>query len=316
MAAEPGEVVLNLEPAGFSPCARQTWEKAGEYIEAEFDSAAEHAAASRATTLIVRLQRPISRQVLERYPRLRCLVSATTGLDHLDLAALQDRGVRLLSLRGEQEFLKTIPSTAELAFGLIIALLRNIPAAHAAVLDGRWDRDAFRGRQLQGRRLGIVGMGRTGSMVAAFGQAFGMQVAYNDPHGPEARAYRPYDRLDALLADSEIVSVHVHLTDETRGLLGENIKRAGCRGLYLVNTSRGAVLDESAIVASLQSGVLAGLATDVLATELDGVARNLIVDAARDGLNVIVTPHIGGATSDAMQACEELMARRFQEAQV
>lgn len=305
-----GEVVFNAEPLGYSPRARAEWERIGSYHAGALDDPSLGSVREEATVLIVRLARRIDATVLGTFPSLRHLVSATTGLDHIDLDELARRGIRLWCLRGETEFLGTIPSTAEHTMALMLALLRHVPAAVRSVACGEWQRDRFRGRQLKGRRLGLVGLGRTGRMVAGYGQAFGMDVAYFDPNVADP-AWRRFDSLDGLLANSEIVSLHVHLDETTRGMIGAGQFERMQTGAWLVNTSRGALVDEAALTASLRAGRLAGAAVDVIEGELGGIESSLLWQAVAEGLPVLITPHVGGATVDAMHQCEEFLAERF-----
>lgn len=303
-------VVYNAEPLGFSPAASGIWKSFAEYIEGSLDDSRLAEARACARVLIVRLARRIDAQVLDGFPKLRWLVSATTGLDHIDQEEVGRRGIEIISLRGETEFLSSIPSTAEHTMALLLALLRSIPAAVASVGRGEWERDRFRGRQLKNRRMGIVGLGRTGRMVAQYASAFGARVAYFDPHVKEV-AWEKRTHLPDLLNDSEILSLHVHLDGNTRGMIGARELALLPSGARLVNTSRGALVDEAALVAMLRSRHLAGAAVDVLAHELDDIRSSPLWQAMGDGLPLIVTPHIGGATLDAMNQCEEFIACKF-----
>jgi len=302
--------VYNAEPLGFSPAARAAWERAGSYVEGAINDPALAGARERAQVLIVRLARRIDAEVLTQFPRLRWLVSATTGLDHLDLDAMKAHGIDVVSLRGETEFLSSIPSTAEHTMALLLSLLRFMPAAVASVAQGEWTRDRFRGRQLKGRTLGLVGLGRTGRMVAHYASAFGAQVAYVDPHVNDL-TWAKKASLEELLRESEILSLHVHLDDTTRSLIGGRELELLPSGAYVINTSRGALIDESALVDSLRSGHVAGAAVDVLANELDGIRMSPLWRAMIEGLPAVITPHIGGATVDAMHQCEEFIVGKF-----
>lgn len=301
-------IIFNGEPLGYSPIAREMWRVVGEYQEGDLGDAQSDVLA-RTTVLIVRLARRIDARVLDRCPRLTMLVSATTGLDHIDVDLVAKRGIELLSLRGETGFLSSIPSTAEHAFGLMLALLRNIVPASASVRAGLWQRDRFRGRQLKGRRLGLVGLGRTGRMVASYAAAFGMRVSYYDPHVIDQDFHR-WGNLDELLGGCEIVSLHVHLTEQTQRIIGAPQLQTMPVGAWLINTSRGGLIDERALAAQIRSGRLAGVAVDVLDNELDGIATSPLFQAMRDGYNILITPHLGGATIDAMHECEEFIARK------
>lgn len=303
-------LVYNAEPLGFSHRARADWECVGTYVEGGVDDPELITARLNAKVLIVRLGRRIDSSFLNLFPKLRWLISATTGLDHLDLTELKSRKIDILSLRGETEFLSTIPSTAEHTFALLLAMLRNLPAAVASVQNGNWMRDTYRGRQLKGRKLGLVGLGRTGRMVAEYATAFGVRIAYFDP-GVDDPSWKKKETLDDLLIDSEIVSLHVHLDESTVRMIGRRELGLLQDGAMLVNTSRGALIDEDALVESLRTGRMAGVAVDVLANELVDICNSPLWCAMKSGLPVIITPHVGGATLDAMQQCEEFIAQKF-----
>lgn len=265
--------------------------------------------------LVVRLRYTVDREMLDCAPNLRVIVSPTTGLNHIELEEAKRRGVEVLSLRGESGFLRTIPATAELTWGLVLALHRKIPQAMLAVRSGIWDRDTFRGRDLCGKTLGVVGLGRIGRMVAGFGLAFGMKVLAVDPASPSTEAGVTLCGLSFLLEESDLVSLHVPLMPETLGMIGHGEFARMKRGSYFINTSRGELIDESALVKALESGHLAGAAVDVLQGEhgenKSWMAENPLAVYARQHDNVVVTPHIGGATLESMAMTEVFMAEKF-----
>lgn len=257
----------------------------------------------------VRLARRVRREDVPERPRAKWVVVAATGTDHLDRMALEEAGVRILSLRGERAFLETISATAELALGLLLALARRIPWAFDGVRRGAWDRDAFRGLELRGLRAGIIGFGRLGRMMARYLDAMGMEVSAYDPHAPVTAPARAAESLDALLAESDVVSLHVPLDGTTHGLIGRARFARMKRGALLVNTSRGAVIDEGALLDALRDGVLGGAALDVLADESAVSSSHALVAHAATHDNLLLTPHIGGAAHGVMQRAEEHMVR-------
>ena len=304
--------ILNLEPDGYSSRAREILETVGEVTEKTFDRAGLLKAVAECEILITRFGHAMDKELFSAAPNLRALVSATTGLDHIDLKAAAENGVTVLSLRGETEFLEGLSATAELAWGLTLSLLRHIPQAFQSVKEGDWDRDAFRGNELRGKGLGLLGLGRLGRMVAEYGRAFGMAVASYDPYTPDwPQAVEFCPTLDTLLQDTQVLSLHVPLNEETKGLIGEAQLARLPEGAVLINTSRGAVVDEAALLAALESGHLAGAGLDVVADELaDGPSRALLAHA-RDHGNLIITPHMGGATVESMEKAEVFMAQKL-----
>jgi D-3-phosphoglycerate dehydrogenase len=307
------KVVLNVEPYGYSETAKKLWRKKGyTYRETSWKKINDTSYFPRVTILIVRLGKYIDKNVLSKFPDLTTLITATTGLDHIDLDDVKLKGIRLVSLRGQTRFLKTLPSTAEMTWALLLALLRKIPQANESVKSRSWNRDKFRGYQLKGKMLGIIGLGRVGSMVARYAHAFGMQICYFDPFVSNTRLKRCRS-LNELLKQSDIITLHLHLTETSQNLLNSTNLKMVKSGCFLINTSRGGLLDETAVVSFLKKkhnkshGKIAGIATDVLTSELVDIKASPLWQAQQRGENIIITPHLGGATWDAMWACEEFI---------
>lgn len=265
---------------------------------------------TKVTVLLVGLSARIDRDVMDRAPNLKVVATPTTGLDHMDLEELKRRGVAVLSLRGEREFLDSITATAELSCALMLALARNVVAAHTSVVGGRWNREAFEGSSLYGKTLGIIGRGRLGTMMAGYGEALGMTVIFADPNVDGGVS------LEELLEESDVVSIHAHLSEETEGLICERSLSRMKTSALLINTSRGKIVDEDVLVAALEAGEIAGYATDVLAEELTfkGIAHGNLIDFAKKHSNVIITPHIGGMTREAREATDVFIAERLRTA--
>jgi D-3-phosphoglycerate dehydrogenase len=306
--------ILNAEPENYSPEARRILTSIGELVERRLSQAELSKWVSDFDVLIVRLGLVVDKEVIEAGHRLRAIVTATTGLDHIDVESAKARGIAVLSLQGETDFLRGIPATAEHTWGLLLALVRRIPQAFESVRAGEWNRDAFRGHDLEGKRLGIVGLGRIGEKVAHYGIAFGMKVFAYDPYRkcwPDtvSRCISLHD----LLRCSEVLSLHVPLNQETQGMIGKIELSLLPRGAVLVNTSRGAVLDEEALVEALEKGHLGGAAVDVIEAEFDVTRRQRspLLEYARQHSNLIITPHIGGATVESMAKTEVFMAKKL-----
>ncbi len=306
--------ILNLEPQGYSADARAVLATLGTVHDGPFQRRELLDRISAYDVLIVRLGHQIDQEVLDAGKHLKVIVSATTGLDHIDLEAAQARGIVVMSLKGEQSFLSSITATAEHTWGLLLALVRRITEACDSVKAGYWDRDAFKGHDLAGKRLGIVGLGRLGKQVAAYGAVFRMSVNAFDPRldvWPETVMRRL--SLRDLAAESDVLSLHVHLAPDTVGLVGKAELEALPRGAVLLNTSRGHILDEGALLEALESGHLAGAALDVLTGErsVDRRQDHPLLAYARRNRNLLITPHIGGATHEAMARTEIFMAHKL-----
>lgn len=305
--------ILNVEPFGYSEEARARLQGVGELVEREVTRPELLAIVPSFDVIIIRFAHRVDRELLDAAVRLKAICTATTGLDHIDVEHANRNGVAVLSLKGERAFLDTIHATAEHTWALLLALIRRVPQAFNAVVAGEWDRDRFRGRELNGRTLGVVGLGRVGRKVAGFGVAFGMRVAAVDPYCREwMEGVDRAQTLAELLVSSDVVSLHVPLNDETIGLIGDKEIRHIRRGGFLINTSRGEVLREQAAVDALTAGQLAGVAVDVLAGERDGaVTTSPLIGYAREHDTVIVTPHIAGATTESMAKTELFIVEKL-----
>jgi D-3-phosphoglycerate dehydrogenase / 2-oxoglutarate reductase len=264
--------------------------------------------------VIIRLKYLIDASLLAKVPALKVISTATTGLDHIDLQAAENRSIAVLSLRGETAFLKTVTATAEHTWGLLLALLRHIPQAHAAVVSGDWDRTKFFGRELQGRTLAIIGLGRIGQMVARYALAFRMRVIAFDPFQTEwVEGVERAESLRTALTNADVLSIHVPLSKETTHLIGAAEFHALKKGAIVLNTSRGAVLDEAALIDALERGHLGGAALDVIHDEYSPTSglRDRLIGYAATHSNLLITPHLGGATHDSLEKVEIFMAEKL-----
>jgi len=306
--------ILNAEPFGYSPEARSLLAQCGTLVEKETSRVELLNDVSNYEVLIVRLSHRIDREVIEAGPQLKAIVTATTGLDHIDVECAQAHGIAVLSLQGETDFLRSISATAEHTWALLLGLLRRIVPASLTVPHGEWDRDAFRGKELEGKHLGIVGLGRIGPRVACYGLAFGMDVAAYDPYA--ARWVDGVTRLSTLpdlLRCSDVLTLHVPLSAETRGMMGADELGLLPPDSVLINTSRGELVDETALVEALESKHLAGAALDVICNEREPQQRlqSPLLEYARTHDNLLITPHIAGATHESMAKTEVFMARKL-----
>lgn len=267
--------------------------------------------------LIIRLNNAVDREVLERAKNLKAVATPTTGTNHLDENFAAKRGVSVISLKGERKFLNSISSTAEHTFGLLLSLMRRIPVAHYSVLSGDWAREKFLGHELSGKTIGIIGFGRLGRMVARYGDTFGMTVLANETDRDVTTPfYVKLCSLETLLKKSDVVTVHVPLNDTTRNLLNARQLRLMKKDAVLLNTARGALVDEQEVVRLLRKKHLAGFAGDVLAGEEKPnfqVLNTPLVRYARMHSNVIITPHIGGAAIEAIDKTDIFIAQKLKK---
>lgn len=309
-------ITLILEPKDYSATAVATYKKLGPvYLWPEIKDSDKDTVLRGTTILVLRLAHKIDASWLDRMPNLKIIATPTTGLNHIDMAEAKRRGIKVVSLRGRTSFLKNIPSTAEKTMALMLSLIRNVPWAFEHVKQGGWNRDLFKGRQLLGKTLGLVGFGRLGKIVARYAKVFGKNVIAYDPHVAKNVFKRHgvlrVSSLEDLFRKSDIISVHAALTDETKNLIQERYFKAAKPGAYLINTARGEIIDEAALLRALKDKRIAGAALDVLWNESgDGrhLKNNPLVDYARTNSNLLIVPHLGGATYEAMQVTEDFIA--------
>lgn len=306
--------ILIAEPLDFSPDAVRLLETAGEVTLRQTDRADIPQVLADYDVFWFRLAHRIDRTLLAGPLRCRVLAVPVTGLDHIDLEACAERGVRVVSLRGEVDFLRQVRGTAELTIALTLALLRHVDRAAEHVRQGLWNRDLFRGRELFGRKVGLVGVGRLGQIAAGYFRAFGMEVLGYDPRPdfPHDVARR-VDTLEQLLSEADIVSVHVSYDRSTRHLIGARELAALQPHAVLINTSRGGIIDEAALAEAIANNRLAGAALDVLDGEPD-TAGNPLLQLARETDRVLIVPHIGGNTVESFAKTEVFLAGRVLEA--
>ena len=248
-----------------------------------------------AAALAVRSETKVNRKVMEAAPHLKVVGRAGVGVDNVDVDAATERGVIVMNTPDGNTI-----STAELTFSMLMALARKIPQAHLSMTKGEWDRKSFKGTELFGKTLGVLGMGRIGSEVAKRALAFGMKVVAYDPYLTLDRAkelgVELVDELNRLFAASDFITVHMPMTDETRGMVNAAAFAKMKDGVRLLNCARGGIINEVDLLAALESGKVAGAALDVY--EVEPLAKD---SPFRSNSKVIMTPHLGASTEEAQE---------------
>lgn len=255
----------------------------------------------------------LGREVLDAGVDLRVICTASTGTNHIDKALAAQRGVTVLSLTEERDFINRISSTAEHAFALMMAALRHVPDSFESVRRGEWDYTRFIGRQVDHLTIGVVGYGRLGGMFARYCRAFGARVLVVDPYKQVAESGIEQVGLEQLLTESEVISLHVHATNETVGMVDASWFARMKPEVLLVNTARGDVVDEEACLAFLDTHPQARLATDVLADEVRNKATNPLIERARLDHRILITPHVGGMTREGQEIAYGHAARMLSQ---
>ena len=250
-----------------------------------------------AIALLVRSETKVTRKVIEAAPQLRVVGRAGVGVDNVDVEAATEHGVVVMNTPGGNTI-----STAELSFAMLLCLARKVPQAYASMTDGKWDRKQFQGMELAGKTLGVLGLGRIGSEVARRALIFGMKVVGYDPFLTEARArdlgIELAADLDEVYRHADFITVHIPVTDQTRGMLNTKAFSRMKPKVCIVNCARGEIIVERDLLAALDSGKVAAAALDVYATEPLPSEHPF-----RKHPGIILTPHLGASTQEAQEKC-------------
>jgi len=244
--------------------------------------------------MVVRSETKVTRNVMKAATKLRVVGRAGVGVDNVDVDAATERGIVVMNTPGGNTI-----STAELAFSMMMSMARKIPQAHGSMKAGEWNRKAYSGTELNGKTLGIMGMGRIGSEVAKRAIAFNMRVLAYDPYLNPARAESlgvKLGTLDEVFAQSDFLTLHMSLTDETKGILNAAAFAKMKKGIRIVNCARGPLINETDLLAALKAGQVGAAALDVYDVEPPPKEFPL-----RDLPQVIMTPHLGASTEEAQE---------------
>ncbi len=245
-----------------------------------------------ASALVVRSETRITQRVIEAAGQLKVIGRAGVGTDNIDLEAATQRGIVVMNTPGGNTI-----STAELTFSMLMATARNIPQAHLSIKQGRWDRKSYQGVELYRKTLGILGLGRIGAEVAQRAIAFGMRVVAYDPYLSPSRARALQVEMtepDELYALADFITVHMPMSQETRGMLHREAFEKMKRGVRILNCARGGIVNETDLVEAVEKGIVSGAAFDVYVDEplpADHPFRKLD--------QIVMTPHLGASTEEA-----------------
>ena len=305
------EVTVVLEPEGYSISALRVYESLGDVVL----GGKVGRAWSVATSLVVRLGINLSEDFLSNFPQLKRIITPTTGVDHIDRKYCDHAGIKVYSLASVKDEILEITSTAELSLGLIISLVRNTHlASDAVVRDATWNRDTFKSRQLSNLTLGVIGFGRIGRMVTGYCLPIFESVLVFDiavGEGDVLTGASSHASFSDVLMTSDVVTLHANASDGQPPIIGQRELEMMKPGAMLVNTARGSLVDENALVDAIQKKRIAGYACDVLQGEPfddESIRMNPVWKLASERENIIISPHIGGCTTDAMDRTELLMA--------
>jgi len=308
--------ILNIEPENFSIKATKILSKVGKINNGPLSRENLLNKIHLYDIIIVRLSHRIDKELIDASKKLKVICSATTGLNHIDFNYAKKKGITVLSLKGETEFLNNVYATAEHTWALLLSLIRKIPYAHNSVMNGNWDRNMFKGRELNGSTIGIVGLGRIGVKIANYAISFGMNVlSYTKDQNNVFKGVTIVKKLEELIEKSDIITIHVPFNSSTKKMFGKNEFKSFKKDSILINTSRGEIIDELELIKAIKNGKIAGAAVDVISNEtsLNDLNRSKLIQFNNIEDRIIITPHIGGATYESMEKTEVFMANKIQK---
>ena len=255
----------------------------------------------------------LDKEVLQ-FSFLKVINTISTGLNHIDLDYCKEHNIDVWSLKEDYELINDLPSTSELAFGLMMSLLRNIPKSFHSVRDGNWDYEPFVGHQIKGKTIGVIGYGRLGKIMCRLFDGWGVDTFVYDPY-VDVDVEKDFEvDLTTLLEYSDVVFLHTHVTDETRGMVDDEFLSQMKQGSYLVNTARGELVNEDSIIESIEQGHLKGYGTDVIKDEFGDIQSSKLVEfSINPNNNVVITPHIGGMTIEGQTKAYTWAVSKFKD---
>ena len=261
-----------------------------------------------ADAILTRSGTTMSEEVIEAGKKLRVIGRAGVGVDNIDLAAASRRGIIVINAPSGN----TLAAT-ELTMANMLAVIRHIPQACESLHAGKWERSRFTGRQLSGKKLLIIGLGRIGGEISRRARAFGMEVIAYDPYIPQKRADSLHvelmPELEGAISLADVVTIHTPLTEETADMIDAAMLRAFKQGACLVNCARGGIVDETAVAQAVREGRLSGFATDVYSEEPLAQGHPFLAEDIKD--RIVITPHIGANTEEAQEEVSRIAARNM-----
>lgn len=268
---------------------------------------------SEIEVLFIRLKHRIDKQILDMAPNLKYICTPTTGLNHIDIQEVERREIELFSLKGETEFLNSIRATPEHTFGLALSLLRNYTNL---IMDSDTDwtiRNGFQGSELSGNRAGIIGYGRVGRILAQYLDSFGCKTRYYDTKNVvnQNKNIIKESSINSLIGNSNLIFLCASYSKENENFIDKKYLDL-MRGKYFINTARGELVDEENLIERINQGFFKGVALDVIANESGENNLDRFLGLVNDQ-NLIITPHIAGATKESMQRTDMFIVDKLEK---
>ena len=261
----------------------------------------------------IRLKNYIDKEILEN-TKIKYIVTATTGLNCIDLQYTKKKKIKVLSLKGEEKFLQNVRATPEFTITCILALLRNIKNASNAVDDYSWNRDYFKGNEIYGKTIGIIGYGRVGRIVARYLKCFGANILVCEKKEKRMPKYIKKVTLEEIFKESDIVTLHVNYEEENINMINKKLFNLIDKPIYFINTARGELVNEQDLIQAIKENKVIKAAVDVLNHEArNKIKNNKLLKFAIDSNRVLITPHLGGCTKESMEKTEVFMANKLKK---
>jgi D-3-phosphoglycerate dehydrogenase len=245
----------------------------------------------------------IDEEFINAGKKLKCICTASTGTNHIDIKYANKKNIHIISLKKYKRILEKIPSTAELAFTLMMASIRNIIPASNSVEKYQWSYLEFIGEQLKEKKIGVLGYGRLGRLFANFCLKFGAKVYFYDPFKKNiSKKIKKVSNLKSFLKSIDILSIHIHLNESTKNFLNKSLLRHLKKNILIINTSRGEIINEDDLIKFLKKNQKSKFAADVISHELGNIFKSKLIKYFKKNKNrVLLTPHLGGSTYQAQE---------------
>lgn len=245
----------------------------------------------------------INKEIIDAGEKLKCICTASTGTNHIDMKYANKKNIKVLSLKKYKKILEKIPSTAELAFTLMMVSLRNIIPASESVLKYKWSYLNFIGEQLKDKKIGVLGFGRLGKLFANFCLQFGAKVYFYDPFKKNSeKNIKKVFNLEKFLKMIDVLSIHIHLNENTKHFVNKKIFSHMKKDILIINTSRGEIINEDDLINFMRKNLKSKFAADVISHELGNIKKSkLIKYFKKNKKRFILTPHLGGSTYQAQK---------------
>lgn len=300
------EIFYNIEEIDICEKAKRLISKYFEYKTSLINDENENV-----SVIYLRFSKIISRNFIKSFPKLKFIICNATGISHIDTDFCRSLGIEVYSLKNERDFLeKKISSSAELSWLLLLAAARELKLVFQKVNQGDFNRNSFNGIQIIDKNILIIGLGRNGKKIATFAKSFGMNIFYFDPN-VKCKLYTRCIDIASKFHEMDFVILSLPYNEETKLLINQQILQKGSGKTILINTSRGEIVDEEAILRALNAKKLKTYATDVISDELNYKKNIIYLNRYRD--DIILTPHVGGVTKDAWELTEVYLIEKLLE---